>query len=112
MWVYHTKCIKRGGGGISQQDNGTCSNFGYRRCTYIKIRLMSHILEDMLTESEKIINLLVPLLTKTLNMLNSTQLCDFRSRNYHFPTLFPEFPWVQHKNSLFAGLFQFLQVHV
>ena len=50
---------------------------------------MSHILEDTLTEAKKIINIIVLLLTKTLNMLNSTQLCDFGSRNYHFPTLFP-----------------------
>ena len=35
----------------------------------------------------------MPLLTKTLNTQNSTQLFDFRSRNYHFSTLFPVFPW-------------------
>ena len=28
-----------------------------------------------------------------MNTLNSTQLFDLRSRNYHFPTLFPEFDW-------------------
>ena len=45
---------------LSQQDNGTCSNFGYRRCPSITIRLMGHILEDTLTETKKIINLLCP----------------------------------------------------
>ena len=66
MWVYHTECIKRVGGWVSQQGNGTCSNFGYRRCPWIKIRLMNHILEDTLTETKKIINFIVPLLTNNI----------------------------------------------
>ena len=49
--------VHKNGGWVSQQDNGTYSNFGYRRCPYNKIRLMSHILEDTLTETKKIINL-------------------------------------------------------
>ena len=49
--------VHQKGGWVSQQDNGTCSNFGYRCCPYIKIRLMSHILEDTLTETKKIMNL-------------------------------------------------------
>ena len=105
MWVYHTKCIKRVG--------GFPNKVMVLVARYIKIRLMSHILEDTLTETKKIINIIVPLLTKTLNTLNSTQLFDFRSRNYHFPLYSLNFPGKQqHKNSLFAGLFQFHQISV
>ena len=56
--------VHKKGGWVSQQDNGTCSNFGYRRCPHIKIRLMSDILEDTLTETKKII----PSLDQPLNL--------------------------------------------
>ena len=68
------------------------------KCRNIKIRSMSHILEDGLTETKKIINL-VPLPTKNIGYTNSTQLFNFPGKQ-------------QHKNRLFAEFFQFIQVHV
>ena len=54
MWVYHTKCIKRVGG-FANKVMALVATLGTD--VYIKIRLMSHILEDTLTETKKIINL-------------------------------------------------------
>ena len=54
MWVYHTKCIKRMGG---FPNNIMILVVTLGIDVAIKIRLMSHILEDTLTETKKIINL-------------------------------------------------------
>ena len=100
------------GGWVSEQGNGTCSNFGYRRCLYIKIRLMSHILEDTLTETKKIINL-VPLLTKNIEHTKFNNYLTSDQEITIFPLYSLNFPGKQQlKNSLFAGLFQFLQIHI
>ena len=64
MWIYHTKCIKRVSG-FPKKIMVLVANLGIRRCPLhisfanveIKIRLMSHILEDTLTETKKIIKL-------------------------------------------------------
>ena len=57
MWVYHTKCIKRVGG-FPKKIMVLVATLGIDVAPYnIKIRLMSHILEDSLTETKKIINL-------------------------------------------------------
>ena len=63
MWVYHTKCIKRMGGFPKKMvlvatlgiDVFPLTYF-FCKCRNIKIRLMSHILEDELTETKMIIN--------------------------------------------------------
>ena len=56
MWVYHTKCIKRVGG-FPNKVMVFVATLGIDVAPYIKIRLMSHILEDTLTETKRIINL-------------------------------------------------------
>ena len=54
MWVYHTKCIKRMGG-FPSKVMVLVATLGID-VALIKISL-SHILEDTLTETKKIINL-------------------------------------------------------
>ena len=57
MWVYHTKCIKRVGG-FPNKIMVLVATLGIDvALTHIQIRLTSHILEDTLTETKKIINL-------------------------------------------------------
>ena len=56
MWVYHTKRIKKVGG-FPNKIMVLVTTLGID-VALTKIRLMSHILEDTLTETKKIINLL------------------------------------------------------
>ena len=55
MWVYHTKCNKRVGV-FPNKVMLLVATLGID-VVYINIRLMSHILENTLTETKKIINL-------------------------------------------------------
>ena len=53
MWIYHTKCIRRVGG-FPKKVMVLVATLGIE---VAQIRLTSHILEDALTETKKIINL-------------------------------------------------------
>ena len=64
MWIYHTKCIKRVVGFpkmimvlVATLSIDVAPYIFVCKCRNIKIRLISHILEDALTETKKIINL-------------------------------------------------------
>ena len=83
----------------------------FRKCRNIKIRLMSHILEDTLTETKKIINLFITNTNIEYTKFNAIIWLQIKKLPFsHF------IPWVSLginniKTKLFARFFQFLQVH-